>query len=97
MLLCNARSEEAPTALFRRELDGYVRAELELSSDTITKKIRNASNQKIPNVLIVGEREVTDGTVTLRRLGVREQETMPVAQFVERITTAIKRRQRTPL
>jgi threonyl-tRNA synthetase len=74
-----------------------VRAELELSSDTITKKIRNASTQKIPNVLIVGEREVADGTVTLRRLGVREQETMPVARFVERIVAAIKRRQRTPL
>jgi threonyl-tRNA synthetase len=40
------------------------------------KKIRNAVTSKIPNVLVVGEREMEDGTVTLRRYGVQEQETM---------------------
>jgi threonyl-tRNA synthetase len=71
-----------------------VRAELEQSSDTIGKKIRNASKQKIPNVLIIGEREQVDGTVTLRRYGQEEQKTMPVAEFEKYILDKIRTRSR---
>jgi threonyl-tRNA synthetase len=75
------------------ELRGQmIRAELDGSSDMMGKKIRNALTTKIPNVLIVGEQEVTDGSVTLRRYGIREQETMPVAQFKAWITEQIATR-----
>ena len=59
----------------------YVRAEMASQSDTVSKKIRDGTTAKIPNLLIVGEREAADGTVTLRRYGVRQQTTMPVAEF----------------
>jgi threonyl-tRNA synthetase len=72
-----------------------VRAELEGSSETLPKKVRTAVTQKIPNVLVVGEREVQDGTVTLRRYGEREQDTMPAAAFVSRVLRAIATRSRT--
>jgi threonyl-tRNA synthetase len=71
-----------------------IRAELEQSSDTIGKKIRNASKQKIPNVLIIGEREQTDGTVTLRRYGQEEQKTMSVADFEKMVVESILTRSR---
>jgi threonyl-tRNA synthetase len=61
--------------------DLMVRAERDPAPDTMGKKIRNASKQKIPNVLIVGEKEQQDGTITLRRHGVEEQLTLPVAEF----------------
>lgn len=71
-----------------------VRAELEYSADTMGKKIRNASKQKIPNALIIGEREQLDGTVTLRRFGKEEQTTLPLADFekwiLEKIATRSK-------
>jgi threonyl-tRNA synthetase len=69
-----------------------IRAELEYTSDTIGKKIRNASKQKIPNVLIIGEKEQTDGTVTLRRYGHEEQKTMSVADFESYVLEKIKTR-----
>jgi len=69
-----------------------IRAELELSSDTVSKKVRNAVTSKIPNVLIIGEREEQAGTVTLRRYGVREQSSMPVAEFKAKIMEAIRTR-----
>jgi threonyl-tRNA synthetase len=69
-----------------------VRAELEQSSDTIGKKIRNASKQKVPNVLIIGEREQVDGTITLRRYGQEEQKTMPYAEFEKLILEQIQTR-----
>lgn len=58
-----------------------VRAEFDPSSETMGKKIRNATTQKIPNVLVVGEREEADGTITLRRYGKQEQQTMPFPEF----------------
>jgi threonyl-tRNA synthetase len=69
-----------------------IRAELELSSDTVSKKVRNAVTSKIPNVLVIGEREAQAGTVTLRRYGVREQSSMSVAEFKAKILEAIRTR-----
>ena len=59
----------------------FVRAELASESDTVSKKIRDGTTRKIPNLLIVGEREVAERTVTLRRYGVKRQTTMPLEDF----------------
>ncbi|MCY4011401.1 MAG: threonine--tRNA ligase [Gammaproteobacteria bacterium] len=59
----------------------FVRAELASESDTVSKKVRDGTTRKIPNLLIVGEREVADRTVTLRRYGVKQQTTMPLDTF----------------
>jgi len=63
----------------------------------LSKKIRNASKQKIPNVLIIGEQELENGTVTLRRFGVQEQQTLLVAAFIDRLESAIRIRLRDPI
>ena len=72
----------------------FVRAEADLSSETLNKRIRNAVTSKIPNVLVVGEREQTEGTVTLRRYGSRDQASMPLAEFKTRLLAAIAGRTR---
>ncbi|HEU4452756.1 MAG TPA: threonine--tRNA ligase [Longimicrobium sp.] len=75
------------------ELRGeLVRAELDSGGETVGKKIRTAVTSKIPNVLVVGEREEQDGTVTLRRYGSQDQETMPAAEFRDRMLAAIRTR-----
>ena len=71
-----------------------VRAERDRSNDTMGKKIRNAVTAKIPNVLVVGEREVEAGTVTLRRYGSREQTTMSYAEFESSLLERIASRSR---
>jgi len=70
----------------------FIRAEIDGSSETLGKKIRNATTSKVPNVLVIGEREVDDGTVTLRRYGSREQRTMPVDEFRALVMAAIATR-----
>ncbi len=72
----------------------FVRAELDTSSETMGKKIRNAVTAKIPNILILGEQEIQDGTVTLRRYGQQEQQTLPVAAFRDWINAQIRTRAR---
>ena len=59
----------------------FVRAELASESDTVSKKIRDGTTRKIPNLLIVGQREVAERTVTLRRYGVKQQTTLPLEDF----------------
>jgi threonyl-tRNA synthetase len=73
-------------------MEHMVRAELDTSGDRIGKKIRNVSTDKVPSALIIGENEVNDGTVTLRRYGERAQETMPRAEFIDRLTRTIQTR-----
>ena len=77
--------------------DDRIRAELDDSSDTVSKKIRNAAKAKIPNTIVIGEREEADGTVTLRRLGSPEQQTMPFTELQDRLRTAIETRSREPI
>jgi threonyl-tRNA synthetase len=69
-----------------------VRAEVDDSSETLNKRLRNAVTQKIPNMLVIGEREVQNQTVTLRRYGKQEQQTMPAAQFEEWLLGQIRSR-----
>ena len=78
--------------IVRRLRANFVRAELASTNDTVAKKIRDGATRKIPHLLIVGAREAADGTVTLRRYGVREQTTMPLAAFEAALARAIATR-----
>ncbi|MCR9276749.1 MAG: threonine--tRNA ligase [Pseudomonadaceae bacterium] len=69
-----------------------VRAELAPSNDTVPKKIREGTTAKIPNLLIVGERERDERTVTLRRYGVKEQVTYGLDEFEAKLLQTIKQR-----
>ena len=78
--------------LVERLRANFVRAEVASQSDTVSKKIREGATRKIPNLLVVGEREKADGTVTLRRYGVKQQTTMPFAEFEAALEKTIKER-----
>jgi threonyl-tRNA synthetase len=79
-------------ALVRR-LRGYrVRAEMAAEGETVGRKIREGTTQKIPNLLIIGEREVEEGTVTLRRYGVDQQLTLTQDAFVAALLKTIETR-----
>jgi threonyl-tRNA synthetase len=86
------RFEEYARGVVRELRQDGVRAELDERHDTLGKGIRTAAAEKIPNTLVIGEREVEEHTVTLRRLGSRDQETMPVEAFRERLRKAIAER-----
>lgn len=70
-----------------------VRAEVDPAHDTMGKKIRNAAKAKIPNVLVIGEKERADGTVTWRRYGVEEQQTLPAKAFKDELLRRISTRE----
>ena len=70
----------------------YVRAERAPSTESVSKKIREATVRKVPNMLVVGEREQAAGEVMLRRYGQREQHKMTIEAFEAAILENIRER-----
>ena len=69
-----------------------VRAEVDHSSDRMPKKIRNATTAKIPYQLIAGEEDRANGAVSFRFRDGTQENGIPVADAIMRITTAIAER-----
>jgi threonyl-tRNA synthetase len=73
-----------------KDLD--VRAEADLSHDRMNAKIRAAQLLKIPYMLVIGEKEVAEGTVSLRKRDGTQQNAMPVADFYAMVKQKIATR-----
>ncbi len=71
----------------------FVRVEVDDSHESFGKKIRNGAISKIPNLLIVGEKEQADQAVSWKRYGSREQETLSFESFQQILLEKIKNRQ----
>ena len=69
-----------------------IRAELDASDDRFGKKIRTASTQKVPFVLIAGGEDVDAGAVSFRYRDGRQDNDVPVDEAVERILAAVRDR-----
>lgn len=85
---------DAAAKVMVEELRGdLVRAELNSAQDSMGKKIRNAIKAKIPHVVVIGEKEVANQEVTVRRYGSEEQTTMPFAEFKADMLRRIRERE----
>jgi threonyl-tRNA synthetase len=58
-----------------------LRVELDARNETLGYRVRTAETQKIPFVLVAGDREQADGAVTVRRRHRADQETLSVDRF----------------
>ena len=67
-----------------------IRCYIDERSEKTGRKIRDAETAKIPYMVIVGENEEKDGTVSVRRHGNINDGTMPLNDFVALIQKAIK-------
>ncbi|MDA3874227.1 MAG: threonine--tRNA ligase [Kiritimatiellae bacterium] len=85
--------KEAADALVADLRNELIRAESDPGHDTMGKKIRNAIKAKIPHVLVMGQQEVENGTVTVRRYGSEEQTTIPVSEFKADLLRRIRERE----
>ncbi|MEW6072145.1 MAG: threonine--tRNA ligase [Planctomycetota bacterium] len=69
-----------------------LRVECMDSPGHMNKKIKQATKDKVPFLLIAGASEAAARTVTIRSRGVEEQETVPVAAFLARAVDLVARR-----
>lgn len=70
----------------------YVRVEVDDRSEKIGYKIRQAQMAKVPYMLVVGDKEVEEGTVNVRKHGGDELGSVPFEEFFNSIKTEIKER-----
>jgi threonyl-tRNA synthetase len=66
-----------------------VRVHLDLRNEKITYKIREHSLQKVPFILVVGDKEKANGTVAVRARGNQDLGVMPLESFAQKIADAI--------
>ncbi|MDE2183303.1 MAG: threonine--tRNA ligase [Alphaproteobacteria bacterium] len=62
-----------------------LRVDIDLSAERMQKKIRDAQLQKIPYMLVVGEREAAEGKVAVRLRSGKDLGPMPLETFIARI------------
>lgn len=64
-----------------------LRAEIDLRNEKINYKVREHSHAKVPAIFVAGGREAENGTITVRRLGSKDQETLDLTDAINRIVT----------
>lgn len=84
----NAYAKEVVDALKAQN----IRAEVDDANESLGKKIRNAKQEKIPYLLVIGDAEVAAKTVSVESRDAGKLDAMPVADFVARATGEIKAR-----
>ena len=69
-----------------------VRAEVDERNEKIGKKIRETTLEKVPYMLVLGDRDIENGTVSVRTRAGEDLGAMPLEQFIEKITEEIRTR-----
>ncbi len=69
-----------------------IRAEIDSANETIGKKIRNAEIEKIPYILVIGDKEEKSGAVAVRERGKGDLGAQKLEKFKEKILSEISRK-----
>ncbi len=85
------QNEYAENVARQLRAEGF-RVNADLSAQRMNAKIREAQLMKVPYMLIVGETEAKNGTVSLRVRDGTRQDNIPLAEFLARITEHIRTR-----
>ena len=92
MNITDRSAEYAEDVVAKLKAQG-VRAEVDLRNQKIGYKIREAQGQKIPYMLVVGDKEVENGTVSVRTRSGGDKGSISLDEFAETITKQIRDRE----
>jgi threonyl-tRNA synthetase len=86
------RHEAYALELERKLKAGGLRAAVDLSREKVNKKIREAEVQKIPLILVVGDKEAAAGTVSLRVHGTGDRGAIDVSELLAKAGELVRNR-----
>jgi threonyl-tRNA synthetase len=86
------QQNEYAVALEKQMRAAGIRAKADLGSERMNAKIRNAQLFKVPYMAVVGDVEMADGTLALRRRDGSRQNDLPVAEFIAGVKEKIASR-----
>ncbi len=84
------RTNSYAQELAKKFSDADIRVETDLRNEKIGYKIREAQTEKIPYMLVVGDKEMENGTVAVRARGKGDLGAMPVDEFLNKILDEIR-------
>lgn len=93
VLLVSEKSAEYGQQVYESLRDAKVRVELDSRNEKVGYLIREAQTvERVPYMVIIGQKEVEDGTVSVRYRDTSKTETMTLEDFLNKIKTEIKDR-----
>jgi threonyl-tRNA synthetase len=88
-----AATHEEAALVLAKDLQGRgVRVEILPSTDSLGKRIRDGEMMKVPYLVVLGDREVAEKTVTVRNVKTKKQVGVTVTEFIEKTLADIKSR-----
>lgn len=82
--------EEYGREVLARLREAGIRAEIDVRNEKIGYKIREAETSKVPYMLVVGKREMANGSVAVRKHGAGAQDSVVLGAFLTRINDEIR-------
>jgi threonyl-tRNA synthetase len=67
-----------------------IRSEVDVDNDTVASKIRKATKEKCPYVLVIGDKEVNSSTLAVRKRGQNDTEELKKEDFIKLLQSTIK-------
>lgn len=87
------RNRESAEKIHRKLVESGVRADLDTEDNTVEYKVRNAEIQRIPYIIVIGDKEEEKGTIALRTRGQKKVEFgVNPDDFMKKILSEIKER-----
>ena len=80
------------TSTFRTEklMENGIRVEVDNRSETIGYKIRAARMEKVPYIVVIGDKEAESGNVSVRRRGEENSSLMSENDFINQVLKEVK-------
>lgn len=89
--ITDAQAEYASSVAKTLQNQGF-RVELDLRNEKITYKIREHSMQKVPYLIVIGDKEMASGAVAVRARGGQDLGVMSVDEFAEKLAADVSRK-----
>lgn len=90
VLSLTERNNDYASEIVEKLKEEGLRVEADLRNEKIGYKIREALSMKIPYLIIVGDEEEKNGTISLRGRGQENKSGLELSEFIERIQNEIK-------
>jgi len=89
--ITDAQAEYASSVAKTLQNQGF-RVELDLRNEKITYKIREHSMQKVPYLIVIGDKEMASGAVAVRARGGQDLGVMSVDEFAQKLSADVSRK-----
>ena len=84
------RHQKAAFEIQQKLMENDIRAEVDNSGNTISYQIRNAVKKKVPYIIVVGDKEIENNSISIRLRDGQQINDIPLSDFIKRISEKIK-------